>query len=174
MGKILTIILAVCAIGGGILMYYQQVYAYYYEVEPNGTSDVQMTSLSSGAPEAVEYDAFEAIDADSSPIRYRACFTTRLSLESASDAYVADQTGVPLTAPGWFECFDAKQIGAEIEEGRARAYLGTENIRYGIDRVVAIHEDGRGWVWDQINRCGEIVFDGQPAPDDCPPAPEGY
>ncbi len=171
MGKVLTILLAVCAIGGGALMYYQQVYAYYYEVAPNGETDVQITSLITGAPEPVPYADFRAIDADSSPIRYRACFTTTMDLPMMTETYVADPEAVPLTAPGWFDCFDASEIGEAIEAGSALAFLGTENIEYGIDRVIAIHDDGRGWAWDQINRCGEIVFDGKPAPEDCPPPP---
>lgn len=174
MGKVLTVLLLLCAIGGGGLMYYQQVYAYYYDITPNGESDVQITSLITDTPEPVLYNDFRAIDADSSPIRYRACFTTTMGLAMMTETYVLDEDAVPLTAPKWFDCFDAKEIGAAIESGSALAFLGTENVAYGIDRMVAIHDDGRGWAWDQINRCGEVVFDGNPAPDDCPPAPEGY
>ncbi|WP_138935659.1 DUF6446 family protein [Roseovarius arcticus] len=174
MGKFLTVLLLTCAIGGGALMYYQQVYAYYDEVTPNGKTDVQITSLITGAPEPILYDEFRAIDANSSPIRYRACFHTTSSQAMLTETYVLDDEAVPLTAPGWFNCFDAKDIGAAMEDGSALAFLGTANIEYGIDRMVAIHEDGRGWAWDQINRCGEIVFDGNPAPADCPAPPEGY
>ncbi|WP_113911026.1 DUF6446 family protein [Roseovarius dicentrarchi] len=174
MGKILTVLLVVCAVAGGALMYYQQVYAYYYDVTPNGDTDVQITSLITDAPEPVLYDNFRAIDADSSPIRYRACFDTSMSLAMLTETYVLDEDAVPLTAPKWFDCFDAKEIGAAIEAGSALAFMSIENVEYGIDRVVAIHDDGRGWVWDQINRCGEIVFDGNAAPDDCPTPPEGY
>jgi hypothetical protein len=174
MGKFLTVLLAICAIGGGGFMYYQQVYAYYEEVTPNGETDVQLTSILIGAPETVLYDEFRAIDADSSPIRYRACFSTSMSHAMLTETYLLDDEAVPLTAPGWFDCFDAREIGAAMEEGRALAFLGAANIEYGVDRMVAIHEDGRGWVWDQINRCGEIVFDGNAAPEDCPAPPEGY
>ncbi|SEK67103.1 hypothetical protein SAMN05421666_0510 [Roseovarius nanhaiticus] len=174
MGKFLALLLLACAAGGGALMYYQQVYAYYDEVEPNGETDVQITSMITDAPELVLYDDFRAIDATSSPIRYRACFNTSMSHAMLTETYVLDDGAVPLTAPGWFDCFDAREIGAAIEVGEALAFTGTENIEYGIDRVVAIHEDGRGWVWDQLNRCGEIVFDGNRAPDDCPEPPEGY
>ncbi len=174
MGKFLTVLLVLCAVGGGAFMYYQQVYAYYEEVTPNGETDVQITSLITGAPEPILYDEFRAIDADSSPIRYRACFKTTSSQAMLTETYVLDNEAVPLTAPGWFDCFDAKDIGAAMEDGSALAFLGTANIEYGIDRMVAIHEDGRGWAWDQINRCGEIVFDGNPPPDDCPAPPEGY
>lgn len=174
MGKFLTVLLVLCALGGGALMYYQQVYAYYDEVAPNGETDVMVTSLITGTPEPILYDDFRAIDADSSPIRYRACFTTASSHAMLTETYQLDEDAVPLTAPGWFDCFDAKEIGAAMEDGGALAFLGTKNVEYGVDRMVAIHEDGRGWVWDQINRCGEIVFDGNSAPEDCPTPPDGY
>ncbi|MCZ4352141.1 DUF6446 family protein [Roseovarius aestuarii] len=174
MGKFLAVLIAICAIGGGGLLYYQQVYAYYHEITPNGTDDVQITSQVTGMPESVPYDAFQAIDAESSPIRYRACFTTRLDHATLTDSYVPATDAVPLVGPKWFDCFDAKEVGKALEDGAAQAFVAQENIHYGIDRIVAIHTDGRGWAWNQINRCGEVVFDGQPAPDGCPPPPQGY
>ncbi|MEM9853369.1 MAG: DUF6446 family protein, partial [Pseudomonadota bacterium] len=72
----------------------------------------------------------------------------------------------------WFDCFDADVIGAALKDGTARAFLGQRDVIYGIDRVVAVFDDGRGYVWHQINRCGEVVFDGEPVPEDCPPPPE--
>ena len=78
-GKILGIAILISALVAGAAMYYLQVYHFYDEVTATGTDDVQMVSLVSGAPEPVLYDDFEAIDATSSPIRYRACFTTTMS-----------------------------------------------------------------------------------------------
>ena len=154
MGKFLTILIVGSALIAGVAMYYLQVYAYYDEVEPNGRTDVQMTSLITGAPEAVLYDDFQAIDSTSSPIRYRACFTTSMSHPMLTETYMIYDKAEPLVAPGWFDCFDAEALGAALETGRALAFLGTENVQYGIDQIVAIHEDGRGFVWHQINRCG--------------------
>jgi hypothetical protein len=122
----------------------------------------------------VLYDGFTAIDANSSPIRYRACFTTPMSHALLSETYEIYEQAEPLTAPEWFDCYDAQAIGKALEEGRALAFLGQRDVTYGVDRVVAITEDGHGYVWHQINRCGEVVFDGQPAPDDCPKPPQGY
>jgi hypothetical protein len=79
---------------------------------------------------------------------------------------------VPLVAPGWFDCFDAAAIGADLAAGRAAAVLGEANVTYGIDRVLALYPDGRGYAWHQINACGEVVFDGDPPPPGCPPVPE--
>ncbi len=156
----------------GAAMYYLQVYAYYEEVPATGTDDVQLTASASGMAEPIPYADFQAIDADSSPIRYRACFTTPLSAQTLGETYQAYQGAEPLVAPGWFNCFDAKEVGYALEDGKAAAFMGVENVEYGIDRVVAILPDGRGFAWHQINRCGEVVFDGLPVPEGCPPKPE--
>jgi hypothetical protein len=174
MGKILAIFLALAGVTAGVGMYYLQVYHFYEEVPATGAGDVQLTARASGAPEPLPHDDFQAIDADSSPIRYRACFTTTLRPDTLSETYAPYPAAEPLNAPHWFDCFDAEAIGEALEDGRATAFLGTRDIEYGIDRIVAITEDGRGYVWHQINRCGSVVFDGQPAPDDCPEPPQGY
>lgn len=159
----------------GIGIYYTQVYAYYERVSDTAPdAQVMLTSVVSGAPEEVIADGFEGIDAESSPIRFRACFTTPMSLAMLSETYVIHDDPVPLIAPGWFDCFDAKTIGAALESGEALGFLGQANITYGVDRVVAVFPDGRGYAWNQLNHCGEVVFDGKPAPEGCPPAPENY
>jgi len=173
MGRIVAGFLVLSGVVAGIAMYYLQVYAFYDEVSADGQTDVQLTSLVSGVPEPILYDGFQAIDSDSSPIRYRACFETSQSLAQLSETFVPYEAAEPLNAPGWFDCFDADALGADLASGEAIAFLGTENLRYGIDRVVAVYPDGRGFAWHQINRCGAVVFDGKPAPADCPTPPEG-
>ncbi|WP_242650469.1 DUF6446 family protein [Cognatiyoonia koreensis] len=159
------------ALVAGIAMYYLQVYAFYEEV-PVDEENVQLTSLMSGTPEVILSENFQGIDSDSSPVRYRACFETDLSLALLTETYVGIDDAVPLVAPGWFDCFDAAQIGGDLEDGTALAFMGVENVTYGIDRVVAVYPDGRGYVWNQINFCGEVVFDGDPVPEECPTPPE--
>lgn len=168
MGKFLAGLIMISAIGAGLAMYYLQVYHFYDEVEASGVDDVILVNLVTGEPEGVIYDSFKAIDADSSPIRYRACFTTTLSHPLLTETFEAYESAEPLTAPGWFDCFDAEALGAALQEGSALAFLSHKDIYYGIDRVVAITEDGRGYVWHQINACGEVVFDGGRAPEGCP------
>jgi len=174
MGKFLITLIVGASVFGGAAIYYLQVYYYYEEVPSIPGTDVEMTLLINGEVEPILYDDFQGIDGSSSPIRYRGCFTTPVSQATLTDTYVAYDDATPLVAPGWFDCFDAVELGAALEDGRALAFMGTENIKYGIDRVVAVDEDGRGFVWHQINRCGAVVFDGRPAPDDCPKPPEGY
>lgn len=170
-GKILGGSILLTALIAGAALYYLQVYHFYEEVEANGTTDVLMTNLTTGEVEPVIYEDFQAIDAESSPIRYRACFTTAMTHAMLTETYEAYPRAEPRTAPGWFDCFDAQALGAELEAGTALAFLGQSDIEYGIDRIVAITEDGRGYVWHEINRCGAVVFDGNPVPEDCPEPP---
>lgn len=166
---IIVLMLLTGAIAGG-LMYYQQVYAYYEEVGFSPDA-VVMTSVTSGQPEPLLVEDFDAIDAISSPLRYRACFTTPISLAMLTETYQIIEDAEPRVAPRWFDCFDAAQIGADVQS-EAVAFMGIENISYGIDRIVAVYPDGRGYAWHQINACGEVVFDGEPAPEGCPTPPE--
>ncbi len=169
--RILVLGIVMISLLTGFAIYYLQVYAYYEEVVADGQTDVALVSLASGVPEPILYDGFEAIDASSSPIRYRACFKTEQSIAMITETYETYEGAEPLVAPNWFGCFDAVEIGEAIDSGAAFAFLGQRNIEYGIDRVVAILPDGRGFTWHQINECGKVVFDGRPAPEGCPAKP---
>ncbi|MGR3492421.1 MAG: DUF6446 family protein [Shimia sp.] len=165
-GKIvgMIILLSAALVAGGV--YYAQIFGFYDEV---AVDEVRLTSLVSGDPEPIVAEVTRAIDAESSPIRYRACFTTPMSHAMLTETYEVFEGAEPLNAPGWFDCFDAEAIGAALREGTAIAFTGQRNIEYGIDRVVAITQDGRGYVWQQINDCGDRLYDGSAAGDDCPP-----
>lgn len=163
--------LLVTALIAGAAMYYLQVYAFYEEVAL-AEGDVQLTSIITGAPEPIAFENLQAIDADSSPIRFRACFETPLSFGLLTETYEVFDAAEPLVAPGWFDCFDAEQIGADLASGTALGFMGVENFEYGIDRVVAVYPDGRAYAWNQINICGEAAFSRDPLPETCPPVPE--
>ena len=74
-GKILGIAIIVTALLFGAGVYYFQVFHYYERVEDDA-GQVFLTPLDGGAPEHIPYGDFEGIDATSSPIRFRGCFTT--------------------------------------------------------------------------------------------------
>ena len=169
-GKIAVIMILVASLAAAVGVYYTQVYAFYDEI-PEAQAEVRLTPFEA-EPEVILAEGIEAIDANSSPIRYRACFTTPMSLALLSETYEPYDAAEPLTAPGWFDCFDAEQIGADLESGAMLAFLGQRNITYGVDRVVAISQEGRGFVWHQLNECGEKQYDGSPADPTCP-TPEG-
>ena len=168
---IVSILLAALLVGGGL--YYAQVYAYYTEVSLQEAGGVTAIDRVTGEARTIAVSAFEAIDSDSSPIRFRACLQAEAAPEDLAWA-LPDPAAVPLVAPGWFDCFDAAAIGAALQAGEAQAFVARRNQPYGIDRVLALAPDGRGWMWQQINACGEAVFDGERPPDGCPEAPEAF
>nr|WP_216859378.1 DUF6446 family protein [Sulfitobacter aestuariivivens] len=155
----------------GAGLYYLQVYGFYEEIAADG-ADVQLVSLSTGMPELIPADSFQGIDADSSPIRYRACFTIDLSLALLTETYVMVEGVTPRNAPGWFGCFDAAALGAELAAGTALTFLGQKNVHFGVDRFVAITDDGRGYSWHDLNDCGKKAYDGTVVGEVCPALPE--
>ena len=165
MGKFLAALLLGSAVIAGTSMYYLQVYGLYDEVK---TSDVQLVSVVDDLPESISFDNFQAIDSQSSPIRYRGCFTTDLSLSLLSETYVVLEKASPRNAPKWFDCFDAAAIGAELVVGTAVPFLGQKNVHFGVDRIVAITDDGRGYIWHDLNDCGDKAYDGTIVGEECP------
>ena len=162
-GRLIAIALLITALIGGGAMYWLQVYAFYDRLDPDMVT-IRITE--DGTPREIAAENLQAIDSDSSPIRFRACLE---AADLTGDPY-PDAT--PLVAPGWFDCFDATKIGEDLATGTATAYLGEANIEFGIDRVLAVYPDGRAFVWQQINACGREHFDGNPLPEGCPPPPE--
>ncbi|TNE70072.1 MAG: histidine kinase [Rhodobacteraceae bacterium] len=172
-GKLIAGFIVVLALVFGAGLYYTQVYAYYDRLDASAPAAAIRATSFEGLSEDILAEDFEGIDADTSPLKFRACFTTPLSVAMMTETFRPYARPSPLIAPSWFSCFDAKRIGADLEAGRAVAFMGEENITYGFDRVIAVYPDGHGYAWTQANRCGEAVFDGKPAPAGCPPAPEG-
>jgi hypothetical protein len=52
----------------------------------------------------------------------------------------------PLTT---LPCFDAEEVKQAVTEGAAVAFLGTRDVWPGVDRIVAIYQDGRAVAWHQ-------------------------
>lgn len=167
-GKIVSLLILIIALSVGAGVYYFQVYGWYDRVV---LEDIELTEQD-GNPVVIPATDISGIDAISSPIRFRACFTTTLTPDEVAARFTPYPEAEPLTGPGWFDCYDADAIGDALVDGTMTAWLGTADITYGIDRVIALDADGRGYVWHQINPCGEVVFDGKPAPEGCPPKPE--
>lgn len=151
-GKIAAGFIVLTAAIAGIAIYYLQVYAYYDRVPASApAAEIVLAPLSGDPPETIVADNFEGIDADSSPLRFRACFTTPLSLAMLTETYRVYDNAVPLTGPGWFGCYDAAAIGEALERGEAIAFLSVPEIARGVDRVVAVFPDGRAYAWHQLN-----------------------
>lgn len=173
-GRIAAGALVMAGLLAGVFIYWLQVYGYYQPVAFTPGQEIRLMPLGSDTPEVIVADNVEGIDADSSPLRFRACFTTPLSQSMLSETYRMYDAPTPLNGPGWFDCYDAGTITAALEKGEALAFLSERNLNhYGIDRVVAVFADGRAYAWHQMNTCGEAFYNAKDLPADCPPAPEG-
>ncbi len=150
-GKLLGGFIVVTSLVAGIVMYWLQVYAYYEPVSFAPGAEILLTPITSSTPEPILAENITGIDADSSPLRFRACFTTPMTQAMLTETYKSYPTPVPLTAPGWFDCFDAAAIGSALETGEAIAFLSQSDIHPDVDRVVAVYADGRAFAWHQLN-----------------------
>lgn len=143
--------IVIVAIAAGAFLWYTAERAFYEPVAFQPGAEIRLVPLVSGQPEAIVVSGIEGIDADSSPIKFRACFTTPLSLAMLTETYKMYEGAEPLVAPRGFDCFDAKAIGEALESGEALAFLSEPNIHPGVDRVVAVFGDGRAYAWHQLN-----------------------
>lgn len=168
MGRFLTLLIAVSAVVAGVGMYYLQVYGFYRTLDAADPEAAVVITRADGSTAPLALTGFQGIDSDSSPLRLRICGQLTGDLPAEAAPYPA---AVPITAPGWFDCFDATAIGGALERGEAQAYLSSSHTPWGLDRVIAVFPDGRLFLWPQFNACGKELFDGKPLPDGCPPPP---
>lgn len=167
MGKVAVILILGTAllVGGGI--WYAQTRGYYAPVE--GPVTLTLAAPDGGLTTLPASDV-QAIASDASPLGFRACFATDLDQAALGEALNLEPRArpEPTIAPGWFPCFDAGEVAGLLASGDARAYTAYPNARFGVDRVVAIAADGRGWAWHELNDCGRRSYDGTPVGEACP------
>lgn len=147
-GKLVGGAIVIVAAIAGAAMYYLQVYAYYEPVA--AVREISITTVG-GTLEPLLIENFEGIDAESSPLRFRACFTVPVSLGTMTESFEIAEDAVPLNGPGWFSCYDAAEVGAALEAGDAVAFVGEREVHPGVDRILAVMRDGRGFAWHQLN-----------------------
>ena len=150
-GKIVGGSIVIAALLAGAGLWYTQIYAYYEPVRFEPGAEIALTPILGDAPETILAENVTGIDSSSSPLRFRACFHTPLTQAMLTETYKIYEKPEPLTAPGWFDCFDAAAIGESLEKGEAIAFLSQANIHPGVDRVVAVFPDGRAYAWHQLN-----------------------
>jgi hypothetical protein len=149
-GRIAVAAIVITAVVGGIGLWYTAERAFYEPVAFTPGEEIRLVPLASDQPEAIVVGDIQGIDAASSPLKFRACFTTPLSLAMLSETYQPYEGAVPLVAPSNFPCFDATEIGEALERGEALAFLSEPGIRPQVDRVVAVFGDGRAFAWHQL------------------------
>lgn len=140
------------AVAMGALLWWTQTRAYYVEV-----TGIERLAVGS---QMLDVAGYTGIDADSSPIKLRGCFTVDpgaipAALEAGAaltaEAEAAGYRITPLVAPDWFGCFDAGAVTEALETGEAQAIVAARNEIDGVDRIVVLWPDGRGVTWRQLN-----------------------
>lgn len=158
-GKIAVGVILLTAVIGGAGLWYTAERAFYEPVAFTPGAEIRLVPLAGDAPEPIVVADVQGIDATSSPIKFRACFTTPLTLAMLTETYRPYEGAVPLVAPSNFPCFDATAIGRALETGEALAFLSEPEIRPGVDRVVAVFGDGRAYAWHQVKGNGATGAD---------------
>ena len=150
-GKLVASAIVLTAAVAGIGGYWLQEYAFYAPVDFTPGQEVLLTPLTSAIPQPIAVSDIQAVDATSSPLRFRACFTTKLDQSTLLKNYKTYDKALPLYAPSWFDCFDAKKIDDALTSGEAVAFLAQANIAPDIDRVIAVFRTGEAYAWHQVN-----------------------
>ena len=150
-GRILVGFTVIAAAIAGAALWYTAERAFYLPVSFTPGQEIRLVSVATGQPEPILVESIDGVDADSSPIKFRACFTTPLTLAMLTETYREYEGAEPLVAPNGFDCFDAAAIGTALETGEALAFLSEPDIHPGVDRVVAVFPDGRAFAWQQLN-----------------------
>ena len=150
-GRVVVVAIVLTALLGGAFLWYSAERAYYEPVAFTPGAEIRLVPLVGGQPEPIVVAGVQGIDAKTSPIKFRACFTTPLSLAMLTETYQMYDAAEPLIAPSSFECFDAEAISRALQAGEALAFLSEPGIHKGVDRVVAVFPDGRACAWHQLN-----------------------
>ena len=137
--RFIILFLCIVVIFTAALFYFQN-YAYYDSIE------TKHSILLGKKRYKISY--YQGIDSKSSGLKLRECFIVD-SLDYINLHEYDKPT--PLTAPFWFECFSAKRITKDLEDGKASAFLFEKEEFDGIDAVIAIYPDGRSYRWRQLN-----------------------
>ena len=135
------ILLFLCSVGiFTVALFYFQNYAYYDSI------DIRQNILLGKKRFEISY--YQGIDSESSGLKLRECFVVDILDGINLPKY---EKPTPLTAPFWFKCFNAERITKDLEDGKASAFLLKKEEFDGIDNVIAIYPDGRGYRWRQLN-----------------------
>ena len=121
-------------------LFYFQNYAYYDSI------DIRQNMFL--GKKRYKISDYQGIDSESSGLKLRECFVIDIVDYINLPKY---EKPTPLTAPFWFKCFNAKRITKDLENGKASAFLFKKEEFDGIDNVIAIYPDGRGFRWRQLN-----------------------
>ena len=125
-----------------LFLFYFQNFAFYERLTVKSRLAIEK--------KMVEVINYNGIDASSSGLKLRECFTVTEESFEIEDLTIY-QNPTPLNAPFWFECFNAESITLDLNANKAVAFLSKKEEFDGIDKVIALYPDGTGFQWRQLN-----------------------
>ena len=125
-----------------LILFYFQNFAYYERLDVKNKLLIEK--------KMVEVTRYNGIDASSSGLKLRECFTI-IDESFDSKGLTKYQKPTPLNAPFWFGCFNAGSITKDLNTNKAVAFLSKKEEFDGIDKVIALYPDGSVFQWRQLN-----------------------
>ena len=151
-GKIVAGGIVLIGLVAGIAMYWLQVYAFYEPVGFTPGDEITLVPIDSDVPEAIVAENITGIDATSSPLRFRACFTTPLTQATLTETYRLYPRPDAADRAGLVRLLRRRRHRRGAGAGRGAGLpVAAARWRRGVDRVVAVFPDGRAYAWHQLN-----------------------
>jgi hypothetical protein len=124
-----------------------QTRAYYAPIE---SADLFVTTLT-GEVLTLTPETFEGIDADTSPLRFRVCFTLDEAGLAAAGQGAPSRSPRPSPRRAGSTASTPPPSARRWRPARPRPSSRERNARAGVDRVFAVFPDGRVYGWHQLN-----------------------
>jgi hypothetical protein len=151
-------------------MYYLQVYRFYDELVPEEAGPVVLTRPDGTIEPSPSRTSARSTATPPHPLPV--CFTAEDPPDMLAGRFDGSRAPRPSPLRAGSTASTPASSALPSKPARPAPSCPSGTSSYGIDRVVAVLPDGRGFAWHQINACGEVVFDGNPPPPGCPPVPE--
>lgn len=116
------------------------------------TSIIRLVPLIGDGPEEIATGLVKTTGDPTVPLSFHGCFDMPQSFGLLTETFETAEPSNPENIPGGLACFNAEQLIEDLKIGNAIAFWGERNITQGVDRVVAVYDDGRAFVWHQTNQ----------------------
>lgn len=107
--------------------------------------------LIGSTPERIDAAELTALEDATQPLSLHGCFTTQMSFGLLTETFVLADTAEAAEVEGGLPCFDAETLNEDLHIGHAVAFWSEKNTKPGVDRVIAVYDDGSAFVWHQKN-----------------------
>ncbi len=113
---------------------------------------IRLTPIIGAGAEAVDIAGLQVGGLAEDGFSQHGCFQMDQSFGLLTETYELAEPAMPEPIAGGLACFDAGQLAEDLDIGHALAFWGEKDLIPGVDRVVAVYDDGRAFVWHQKNQ----------------------